>query len=68
MTAVLRPAGNHRLGLIPCRVDLTYVWPIADESGFVAGLKNVKRLDTLTVSVTPETLPAQPEVWVMRYQ
>ncbi len=50
------------------KTSVTATWPIADESGFVAGLKNVRRLDTLTVSVTPETLPTQPEVWVMRYQ
>ena len=50
------------------KTSVTAAWPIADESGFVAGLKNVRRLDTLTISVTPETLPTRPEVWVMRYQ
>ena len=43
-------------------------WPIEDESEFLAGLTNVMLLDVLTVSLTPETLPTQPEVWVMRYQ
>ncbi len=47
---------------------VTAAWPIEDESAFVAGLNNVRRVDTLTVSLTPETLPTQPEVWVMRYQ
>ncbi|MCH9046966.1 MAG: MBL fold metallo-hydrolase [SAR324 cluster bacterium] len=50
------------------KTPVTASWPIEDESAFLAGLKNVRRLDTLTVSLTPETLPAQPEVWVMRYR
>ncbi len=50
------------------KTPVTADWPIEDESGFLAGLTNVMRLDVLTVSLTPETLPTQPEVWVMRYQ
>ena len=50
------------------KTPVTAAWPIEDESAFLEGLENVRRLDTLTVSLTPETLPAQPEVWVMRYQ
>ena len=50
------------------KTPVTAAWPIADESGFIAGLGNVRRLDTLSVSVTPETLPTQPEVWIMRYE
>ncbi len=50
------------------KTPVTANWPIEDESAFLAGLENVKRLDALAVSVTPETLPAQPEVWVMSYE
>ncbi len=50
------------------KTPVTANWPIEDESAFLAGLENVKRLDALAVSVTPETLPARPEVWVMSYQ
>ena len=50
------------------KTPVTADWPIGDESAFLAGLTNVMRLDVLTVSLTPETLPTQPEVWVMRYQ
>ena len=50
------------------KTPVTADWPIEDESEFLAGLTNVMRLDVLTVSLTPETLPTQPEVWVMRYQ
>ncbi|MEE9240760.1 MAG: MBL fold metallo-hydrolase [bacterium] len=50
------------------KTPVTANWPIEDENAFLEGLKNVKRLDTLTVSLTPETLPVQPEVWVMRYR
>jgi len=47
---------------------VTAGWPIEDESAFLSGLENVKRLDSLTVTITPETLPSRPEVWVMRYE
>ncbi len=50
------------------KTPVTADWPIEDESAFLAGLENVKRLDSLAVSVTSETLPARPEVWVMRYE
>ena len=50
------------------KTPVTASWPIEDESGFLAGLDNVRRLDKLTVVLTPETLPSQPEVWVMRYR
>ncbi len=50
------------------KTPVTADWPIEDERAFLAGLENVKRLDSLTVSVTSETLPARPEVWVMRYE
>ncbi len=50
------------------KTPVTADWPIEDESEFLVGLTNVMRLDVLTVSLTPETLPTQPEVWVMRYQ
>ncbi len=50
------------------KTPVTANWPIEDESAFLAGLENVKRLDALAVSVTPETLPARPEVWVMSYE
>ena len=50
------------------KTPVTAAWPIADESAFLNGLKNVRRLNTLIVSLTPETLPRQPEIWVMRYQ
>ena len=50
------------------KTAVTAAWPIEDESGFLKGLKNVRRLDTFTVSLAPETLPIQPEIWVMRYQ
>ena len=50
------------------KTPVTAAWPIEDESEFLTGLKNVRRLDMLTVSLTPETLPTEPEVWVMRYQ
>ena len=46
----------------------TATWPIKDESTFLGGLNNVRRLDATTISVTPETLPDRPEVWVMQYQ
>lgn len=47
---------------------VTADWPIEDESSFLVGLENVKRPDALAVSITPETLPARPEVWIMRYE
>ncbi len=50
------------------RTPVTATWPIEDESGFLAGLKNAKRLEMLSISLTPETLPTEPEVWVMRYR
>ncbi len=50
------------------KTPVTAGWPIEDESVFLIGLKNVRRLDKLTISLTPETLPTQSEVWVMRYQ
>ncbi len=50
------------------KTPVTASWPIEDESDFLKGLENVRRLDTLTVSLSPETLPSQPEVWIMRYQ
>ncbi len=50
------------------KTAVTADWPIEDESTFLAGLENVKRPDALAVSITPETLPAQPEVWIMRYE
>ncbi len=50
------------------KTPVTATWPIEDESGFLAGLKNAKRLEMLTISLTPETLPTEPEVWVMRYR
>ncbi len=50
------------------KTPVTAAWPIEDESAFLDGLTNVRRLDTLAASLTPETLPTQPEVWVMRYQ
>ncbi len=46
----------------------TAAWPIEDESTFLGGLNNVRRLNATTISVTPETLPDRPEVWVMQYQ
>ena len=46
----------------------TAIWPIKDESAFLSGLNNVRRLDATTISVTPETLPDRPEVWVMQYR
>ena len=46
----------------------TATWPIKDESTFLSGLNNVRRLDATTISVTPETLPDRPEVWVMQYK
>ena len=53
---------------IQYKTPVTADWPIEDEREFLAGLTNVRRLDVLTVSLTPETLPTQPEVWVMRYR
>ena len=50
------------------KTPVTAGWPIEDESAFLSGLENVKRLDSLTVTITPETLPSRPEVWVMRYE
>ncbi len=50
------------------KTPVTADGPIADESEFLAGLNNVRRLDTLTVSLAPGTLPTEPEVWVMRYR
>ncbi len=50
------------------KTPVTAAWPIEDESTFLAGLKKVRRLEALTVSFTPETLPTQPEVWVIRYE
>ncbi len=50
------------------KTTVTADWPIEDESSFLAGLENVKRPDALAVSITPETLPARPEVWIMRYE
>ncbi len=50
------------------KTPVTATWPIEDESAFLAGLKNAKRLEMLSISVTPETLPTEPEVWVMRYR
>ena len=50
------------------KTPVTASWPIEDESGFLAGLDNVRWLDEIAISLTPETLPSQPEVWVMRYR
>jgi L-ascorbate metabolism protein UlaG (beta-lactamase superfamily) len=50
------------------KTPVTADWPIEDESAFLSGLENVKRLDSLTVTVTSETLPSRPEVWIMRYE
>ena len=50
------------------KTPVTADWPIEDESAFLSSLENVKRLDSLTVTVTSETLPSRPEVWVMRYE
>jgi L-ascorbate metabolism protein UlaG (beta-lactamase superfamily) len=50
------------------KTPVTAKWPIEDETSFLEGLKNVRRLKKLNVSLTPETLPARPEVWVMRYE
>ena len=50
------------------KTPVTADWPIEDESTFLVGLDNVKRPDALAVSITPETLPARPEVWIMRYE
>jgi len=50
------------------KTPVTAGWPIEDESAFLFGLENVKRLDSLTVTVTSETLPSRPEVWVLRYE
>ena len=50
------------------KTAVTAGWPIVDESAFLSGLKNVARPDMLTVSLAPETLPTEPEVWVMRYR
>lgn len=50
------------------KTPVTAAWPIEDESAFLAGLDNVRRLDKLAVPLTPEVLPAEPEVWVMRYR
>ncbi len=50
------------------KTTVTAAWPIEDESTFLGGLNNVRRLDATTISVTPETLPDRPEVWVMQYQ
>ena len=50
------------------KTPVTANWPIEDETSFLEGLKNVRRLKKLTASLTPETLPPQPEVWVMRYE
>ncbi len=50
------------------KTPVTAGWPIEDESAFLSGLENVKRLDSLTVTVTSETLPSRPEVWIMRYE
>ncbi len=50
------------------KTPVTADWPIEDESEFLAGLKNVKRPDTPIVSLAPETLPTEPEVWVMHYR
>ncbi len=50
------------------KTPVTAKWPIEDESAFLDGLKNVRRVEARTVFLTPETLPSQPEVWVMRYE
>ncbi len=50
------------------KTAVTADWPIEDESTFLVGLENVMRPDALAVSITPETLPARPEVWIMRYE
>ena len=50
------------------KTPVTADWPIEDESAFLSGLENIRRVDSLTVTITPETLPSQPEVWVMRYE
>ena len=50
------------------KTPVTATWPIKDESAFLQGLDNVRRLDTHTVSLMPGTLPGKPEVWVMRYR
>ncbi|MFQ5789808.1 MAG: MBL fold metallo-hydrolase [Acidobacteriota bacterium] len=50
------------------KTPVTATWPIEDESAFLSGLKNVRRLEMLTITLTPETLPTEPEVWVMRYR
>ena len=50
------------------KTPVTAGWPIEDESAFLSSLENVKRLDSLTVTITSETLPSRPEVWVMRYE
>ncbi len=50
------------------KTPVTAAWPIEDESAFLSGLKNVRRLEMLTITLTPETLPTEPEVWVMRYR
>ena len=50
------------------KTPVTAGWPIEDASAFLFGLENVKRLDSLTVTITSETLPSRPAVWVMRYE
>ena len=50
------------------KTPATARWPIEDETTFVLGLKNVKRLNLHTVSLRPEALPSTPEIWVMRYR
>ncbi len=50
------------------KTTVTADWPIEDESTFLVGLENVKRPDALAVSITPENLPARPEVWILRYE
>lgn len=42
--------------------------PIAEVDGFLAEMKNIKKLDESEIELTPERLPATgPEVWVMNH-
>ena len=43
-------------------------FPIAGVDKFVAGRKNVKKVNTAEVEIKKETLPATQEVWVLQYQ
>jgi L-ascorbate metabolism protein UlaG (beta-lactamase superfamily) len=57
----LQPAVTIPMHFLTPRLSL----PISPVDDFLAGKPRVKRIGGATVEVTRETLPAEPEVWVL---